>query len=152
MSLINGLLAIEVMRVIEGLGMDSEAVPLGIISGGTGSSRALEGTDADGFGTSWTKHHLSLESATTQGPRTCTFTFAGRRCCGTIDRSWHCATASDKRCCPFERLSSGQATGRWRHDYKLSAVLFDPGHPSEISMMCSLGPNSISLLKNLRLQ
>jgi 3-hydroxyisobutyrate dehydrogenase len=71
MSIINTMLAIEVMRMVEGLGMDSELVRRAIVAGGTGSSRALAGTDDSGFGTSWQKRRASLDpSASRDRPPT----------------------------------------------------------------------------------
>lgn len=67
MSIINTLLAVEVVRVLEGLGMDSELVRRAIVAGGTGSSRAFAGTDGEGFGTSWAKRRQSLDPALANG-------------------------------------------------------------------------------------
>jgi 3-hydroxyisobutyrate dehydrogenase-like beta-hydroxyacid dehydrogenase len=61
MSIINTMVGIEVERIIEGLGMDFESVRLGIVAGGTGGSRALAGTDAEGFGTPWSSRRRMLD-------------------------------------------------------------------------------------------
>lgn len=65
MSIINTMLAVEVVRVLEGIGMDAEMVRRAIVAGGTGSSRALAGTDGEGFGTSWAKRRQSLDPSLT---------------------------------------------------------------------------------------
>jgi 3-hydroxyisobutyrate dehydrogenase len=67
MSIINTMLAVEVVRVLEGLGMDSEMARKAIVAGGTGSSRAFAGTDGEGFGTSWAKRRASLDPSLAQG-------------------------------------------------------------------------------------
>jgi len=61
MSIINTMVGIEVERIIEGLGMDFESVRLGIVAGGTGGSRALAGTDSEGFGTPWSSRRRMLD-------------------------------------------------------------------------------------------
>jgi len=61
MSIMNTLVALEALSIAEAAGLDVEALRKIVADGGTGGSRALAGTDADGFGTPWADRAASLQ-------------------------------------------------------------------------------------------
>lgn len=58
--MMNALVASEALRVVEGLGLDPASVRAAVLEG-SGASRALAGTDADGFGAPWESLRKTLE-------------------------------------------------------------------------------------------
>jgi 3-hydroxyisobutyrate dehydrogenase-like beta-hydroxyacid dehydrogenase len=60
MSIINSVVAFEALAICDAWGIDPEGIRQAIAAGGTGSSRALAGTDESGFGTPWEKRAASL--------------------------------------------------------------------------------------------
>jgi 3-hydroxyisobutyrate dehydrogenase-like beta-hydroxyacid dehydrogenase len=60
MSIMNSMVAIEALSIAEASGLDTEALRRIVVDAGTGGSRALAGTDAAGFGTSWASRSASL--------------------------------------------------------------------------------------------
>ncbi|WP_236795484.1 NAD(P)-dependent oxidoreductase [Amycolatopsis sp. GM8] len=60
MSIVNSLVALEALALAEAAGLKEEDVRAAIVEGGTGGSRALAGTDAEGFGTPWERRRDGL--------------------------------------------------------------------------------------------